>query len=374
MKKKKCNLRTKLVIFLFIMTMIMGCSDNNPTKPKTDGYWKQFRFNDPYRNFVTNGLSVDNTFYTTGMNGVTTFYDFESYPSIKTMWYMSAGYDNKPIITKDITAFFEKGDSRMVVFSNNSSDEDMSIANLNPYSIINNLRHYKFLITDGMREFGAINNNNRFVTIIEGRDSLNITSSYVVYADIDLNNGIRISNSGFSEVPFSSRTMLFVSYIKSFNEKFYISYTKFFDSSSNYLEISGNGEIKHYRNHFEGLQYIVSFFEYQGYLCAQKSDTQLIYTSDGENWQHMAYLDPYIFDFKEIGGYLFIYYKDKIYCLGDNINDLRLYQIPTEEISGRSISSINKFKDDLVITTSNGIFYKSFIEIMNDKTLIRGIN
>jgi hypothetical protein len=34
---------------------------------------------------------------------------------------------------------------------------------------------------------------------------------------------------------------------------------------------------------------------------------------------------------------------------------------------GRTITSVNKFKDYLVVTTSNGIFYKSFEDVMNDK-------
>ncbi len=375
LKKKKNTLKTKLVIIIFLAIMILSCSENNPTEPSSNGYWKQYLFEDPYNNFVTNGLAIDNQFYCTGMNGISMFTDFETNPQMKYIWYISTGYDSKPIISKKYTAFFKESSETNIGFSNYFT-QDGNVTSVSPASFGEQFKDYKFSFITTKREFGAINNQNRFVTTISNRSGMVADTTYIVYADFDFNDGISISNTGFWEIPSMISTPINEKAFKSYNGKFYISYSREFSPNNYFIEISENGEIKEYINHF-GASYehgVMSFFEYKGYLCAQKGDFEMIYSSDGENWQHMASLEPLISDFKEIGNYLFIYLNDKIYCLGDNINELKLYQIPTENITGRTISSINKFNDELIITTSNGIFHKSFSEIMKDKELIRGIN
>ena len=376
MKTKKKILTFKISILMLFVIMILSCSKKCSTEPETDGYWNQYLFDDPYNNFVTNGLTIDNQFYCTGMNGIMMFHSFETNPTLKYISYISSGYDSKPIISKDFTAFFKEYSVMwdLCIGFSNYITEDGNVTSVWPSEFGNQFGNYGFSFMATRREFGAINNQNRFITTIAGFDSLGIRNNYIVYADFNCSDGIDISNTDYWEVPSMMNDYASIKSIKSFNDKFYLSFTREFSPTSHYLEISENGEIIDYSNHFQSSYYIVTFFEYQGFLCAHKSDTELIYTSDGENWQHMAYLEPYIFDFNEIDNYLFFYHNDKIYCLEDDINDLKLYQIPTENIEGRTISSINKFNDDLVITTSNGIYYQSFSKIMNDKELKRSMN
>jgi hypothetical protein len=362
----------KFFISLLIIIFLLSCQENNPTKTTTNGYWKKYLFNYPYYNFVTTGLAVNNKFYCTGLNGISIFTDFETNPTLKYISYISACYDNKPIISNNFTAFFKESTENCIVLSN-YIPESGNVRNIYPYRFGNQFKNYKFSFTATKQEFGAIN-KNRFITTIKSTDSLGVTNNYIVFVDCDFSDGISISNTGYWETPSMLDANISVKSIKNINDKFYISYITESSPRSHYLEISKNGELKEHSNPFENSCYMLTFFEYQGYLCAQKSDYQLIYTSDGKHWQHMAYLEPFISDFKEIDNYLFIYHNDKIYCMGEDINMLKLYQIPTENLAGRTISSINKFNDELVITTSNGIFHKLFTDVMEDKELRREIN
>ena len=85
-------------------------------------------------------------------------------------------------------------------------------------------------------------------------------------------------------------------------------------------------------------------------------------------------MEPYLFDIRAIDDYLFVHINDKAWFFSDSENPGSIYQIPTENMETRTITSISKFLDYLVITTTNGIFYKSYETIMNDKILNRGIS
>ncbi|PID28435.1 MAG: hypothetical protein CSB55_04570 [Candidatus Cloacimonadota bacterium] len=371
MRKKENTFKTRFIPVLILTMIILSCSKSNPAGNDSDGYWQQYLFEDPYNNFISNGLASDNNFYCTGKNGISIFTSFDTKPTINDFSYISAGYDSKPVISPKLTAFSRENSKTGITLANY---ETRKVKGLFPARFATQFAGYQFSLLTTMQELGAINNQNRFITAIKGRDSLGVPETCIVYADIDLSNDMELAELGYMKVPSMKDPMISIQDIESFGDKFYISYTSEMSPRSHYIEISENGKIREFTNHFDGSICIITFFKYQGYLCAQKSDEQLIYTSDGENWQHMAYLTPLLSDFEEIEGYLFIYLDDKIYCLGDDIAKLKLYQIPTENLAGRTISSINKFNDKLVITTSNGIFYKSFNEIMEDKELLRKIN
>ena len=66
---------------------------------------------------------------------------------------------------------------------------------------------------------------------------------------------------------------------------------------------------------------------------------------------------------------------DRVYCIGDVFGSIvTLYGLPVENMEGATITSVSKFKDDLVITTSNGIYYKNFDQVMQDKEYISSVN
>ena len=115
---------------------------------------------------------------------------------------------------------------------------------------------------------------------------------------------------------------------------------------------------------------IMSFFEYQGQLCVHLWDFRLMTTSDGISWHQFGRLMPRIQNWIEIDNYMFFYLDDGITLIGPDKDDLRLYRLPKENLVGRAITSIRRFNDDLVITTSNGIFYKNFYQVMNDRILV----
>ena len=242
LKKKKNTLKTKLVIIIFLAIMILSCSENNPTEPSSNGYWKQYLFEDPYNNFVTNGLAIDNQFYCTGMNGISMFTDFETNPQMKYIWYISTGYDSKPIISKKYTAFFKESSETNIGFSNYIT-QDGNVTSVSPASFGEQFKDYKFSFITTKREFGAINNQNRFVTTISNRSGMVADTTYIVYADFDFNDGISISNTGFWEIPSMISTPINEKAFKSYNGKFYISYSREFSPNNYFIEISENGEI-----------------------------------------------------------------------------------------------------------------------------------
>ena len=62
---------------------------------------------------------------------------------------------------------------------------------------------------------------------------------------------------------------------------------------------------------------------------------------------------------------------DRVYCLGNVFGSIvTLYRLPVENMEGATITSVSKFKDDLVMTTTNGIYYKNYNQVMKDKEKI----
>lgn len=356
-----------LILFLFIL----GCTHKCSTEPEFNETWNRYLFDNTVNNFITNGMAYNNSFICTNYSGAVKFIDFNSQPTVKTINGISTSYDNKPIISdKFVIMLCDNASNSLYI----SRVDDNSVFNtfFSPDLYFNELSNSSFTLLNRFIELGTVNSQNRFFTTIDA-DLDNERKHFVVYLDLttDNPNSDLIESGGYFEIPFTNNNSgVTIRDIFSFNEKVYLSYT-INNGSDCYLEILQDNQIIEHLNPFSGGIYIVTFFEYQGILWAQKSNTQLAYSVDGASWTDVANLDPYFFNIQEIEQFIFFYYQDEIYCIEGNTVDLKLYQIPTENLFGSTITSICKFNEDIVITTNNGIYYMPIATIVNDKVLIR---
>jgi hypothetical protein len=367
---KKGNFLKLGILALFVL-MIFGCSKKCSTEPETSGYWNHYLFENTYNNFITNGITFDNDFYCTNFSGIVHFSDFELPSTTRFVNGISTGYNNKPTIANNFAVMLCDNTSNSLYISK-LEEVDLRNTFFSPDLCFDEISNSTFTLLNNLIEIGAVNTQNRFVTTIEA-DLKNERKHYIIYLDIDSDkpNYDLIIDGGYWELPNSSGGFgVTIRDIYAYNDIFYLSYT-LTDGSNYYLEIHSDNSLITHSNPFEDGTYIVTFFEYLGYLWAHKSDTGLSYSADGVNWNNIGHLEPYMFDFIEIENFLFVHINDKIYCIGDSIDEMKLYEIPNNNIVGSTITSICKLDNNFVITTSNGIFYKSFSSIMNDKVLIR---
>ena len=382
-----------LVLFAVLLIFGNGCTTEVETEVEVEkqGYWNHFLLSTPYYNFITNGIVVDDKLIISCYSRTLVFDDLKTEPS-SFGGSSVIGYTFKPALSKELNATKSIMNLRQIAFRRHT-EGGHSYTVINPEQFGEQFKNFRFKQVFHYRcEIGAFNSKNRFVSVLAEWDFL-IGDEYnerIVYVDISPKGsqtcGIAISDFGILEIPSMPRwrknTMQF-SNIVSYNDKFYIAFRGInagigFGPDDpdmgipyggwHYLEISEDGNMREFINHLP--EHIFTFFVWRGYLFAMLYHGQLIYTEDGENWTWTNFkIEGLIYTFRDIDGYLFLHNCDLIYfveAIDGDLHNLKLYKVPTDNIKDYPISSINKFKDDLVITTDRGIFYKSFTKVIND--------
>ena len=379
------NNKAKIIIGLLlvaIVTMVtMCCTKDNPfvppNPPVDEPYWDHFLVMDnTFLNFITNSTVVYNRLICTVRDGLMMIDDLSSgqVAYLKPLYSNSTGYDCVPILSNEAVVYTQRFMQNMIIF-NNYHIYLMNAASIQPRDIEEQFKDY-FFYTDVpfQNTFGAMNSQNRFVTVITDREHPSGRNNVVVYSDIVVHSSgvTEITNSGYWTISSMLGSRLSITDIFAYQDKFYIAYTRNEapDTGNFYIEISANGSMREFRDTFDRGILVYSFFEYKGVLFAQTTDRMLRYTHDGENWNAAVGLNPVVNTYKEIDDYIFVHSADNIIIISEIFHDVKMYRLPKENMVGVAIRSINKFHDDLVITTSHGIFYKSFEDVMNDKELI----
>ncbi|MCL2065601.1 MAG: hypothetical protein FWG98_14675 [Candidatus Cloacimonetes bacterium] len=374
-----------ILLIIFTVIISMCCTKSGPFTPpppdNKDDYWNHFLFKDnTFVNFITNATVVDDLLICTVDWGILMFDDLESGDAIryKELPRVSVGYDNVPILSHEMIGYVAKNRNDLILFSNyqwyGGGADGIKWNQLGEEFI-----GWSFILDLPFQNtFGAINSQNRFVGMITNRDLVywaEDVRNYAIYADTDINymGTTIVTNVGYWDIPSMLGNRLSVLDIFAFKDKFYISYyrTNAPSIASYYAEISVDGTIREFRDPFVDRNMVIyKFFEYQGVLFAHTNNQIIKYTMDGENWTPLFVLTPAVNTFKEIDQYIFIHRADNIIVLEDLIDGVKGYRLPKENMAGVAIRSINKFRDDLVIATTHGMFYKSFEEVMNDKELV----
>ncbi|MCL2065464.1 MAG: hypothetical protein FWG98_13985 [Candidatus Cloacimonetes bacterium] len=371
--------------FLFLgvlLFFITSCVKTRLLEPpiEEDVYWNHFLSKeDTTINFITNAAVAENLLLCTTVGIMTMFDDITSGVSfMKSLYHIATVFDTPPLLSRDllIAPVVNKTDEILFIHYEKTS---YSAGALLTSDFREDFADWSF---EQRRTFGAMNDQNRFVTVMTNNNRgvpEHEIRNYIVYADIEIfphpmSSAVRVVNTGHWRTPSMQGTALRIEDIFAFKDKFYISFFQFnqknLDRWAYCVEISSDGTIKEFDNPFGyRLNNIYKFFEYDGYLFAHAIDKTLRYTVDGENWIALYTLTPVVNTFKVIDGFLFVHLKDNIYMIDDLLGDTKGYRLPKENRAGSTITAINKFKDDLVIATTHGLYYKSFEEVMNDKEL-----
>ncbi|MCL2064610.1 MAG: hypothetical protein FWG98_09620 [Candidatus Cloacimonetes bacterium] len=317
---------------------------------------------------ILNGIATEDRFYALIRHGILGFENFVDMPPLRTVEYIAIGYDSGTAMSKDFTAYFPRHRLDMLRFSVNGDDRIDGIS-ITPKDFGEEFEDFVFWPgtsysnLDG--RFGVFNNQNRFVALLTNNTQY-VYDCYVVYIDlVTENRQIIIKDKGFWKLPNEGNSMVsMIMDIISFKDNFYITW---FESRAHYVRISSDGIEKH--GNVMGMQ-IRAFFEFQGYLFAHRNVGDLYYTSDEETWHPVGWTIPTIYNSLEIDDYLFTYLYDTVYFFDDVFGLFTLYRLPIENLQGRHITSMDRFKDDLVITTTAGLFHKPIEEVLNDRILV----
>ena len=367
----------KIIIYLLLisifLTILISCTKILRYKEAKQGYWNHYLFADVSRNYITNGLAVNDQLIVSTYGRTWVFDDF-TFPPHEFGGSTQVGTNLKPTLSAELSVHTSPADHSLIQFYRHTEGlHDNSYIQVREFGEQFEKYHVKYNYAR-QREIGVINSKNRFLTVIatfSGFPGEQIFE-HLVFVDIlpygpTGNVNTTISDFGILEKPSASLSVNF-SNIVIYNDKFYVAFR---GNGNQYLQISENGIIKEF-NPLLGNVYdrpMHTLFEFRGRLCAQMSNGLFAHTTDGENWIVTDGLNVGIFNYREIDGYLFFFRDDEIYYIEDrngNLFDFFIFQIQTDNIKGRRITSINKLKEDLVITTSHGIFYKDFNVVIND--------
>lgn len=345
------------------MKYFIGCRKQCSTSPLDKVFWEKYIFDKTYDNDIANGYVSDSTFYCINWTGVAMFYSFDEPCKIRSISSFNCNDGYKPVITKDYSIVLSQHSSQDINFYKH---DNYNFCQIYPWKFEVNFKNFRLESIHHLTEIGLCD-NNVFYTSYFGIDSSMVHRNILVSCNVDASIGIKTYDYNYIELPGTQNTFSIVKDIEEFNGSIFVSYVNEIDGASNYIIIDQMGEIKHYQNNFYGRVYIVTFFKYKNLLWIQKSDQSVCFSNDGIVWHHVAYLSPLFYDFCEIEDFLFFYVMDKIYCLEEKQGKLNLYQLPTDNIEGKTITSICKHKENMVITTSNGIFYKNFSNAIGQK-------
>ena len=357
-----------LLLFLVLVSLISMCCSS--TRPKTERYWNEHFMIGTEKNIIFNALSVNDRLYVMTIDYILIYDKFDRNPLQITI-DQSNSFDYRPLMSRDFAVYLYPWKKDYVPFRSYAQFPS-EIDGFSPVDLGEEFKDFTFDTTNTRRYLGAVNSKNRYVTWITGRKANDEIPryTYFVYIDVHIDEmgNTYVVDKGFWTNKEMSQRNVYVPHIISYQDKFYISARSFYQGIPFLIEISEDGEMIEIQNPL-GMP-IRLFFEYKGYLFARLQNGAIIYTTDAKTWYNWLYLTGGgIHELIEIDEYLFVWQWDRVYFFSEFYAP-KFYRLPVENLAGREITSVNKYRDDLVITTTSGIFYKPFNEVMNDRILV----
>ena len=365
--ENKAKIIGLLILLVVIIAITFNCTKSNPFKTNEDEkLWEQFLFQNTRLNFFSNGRTVNDKFYAVTEETVFIFKDFQIEPELIMLNSYRPGYDHKPLLTDNYVAYFSPTNNSSIGFRTFIQSVN-NLAELGIWHLDEAYENYFFRRNANYRTVGATNDKNDFYSLILGEGNVcivraNIDTSYIhnpKITEIDVFTTPSMENGNFK---FGDMTY--------FKGNYYLSFFRGLDGKRHLIELSDEGIIRDLGD-VTFNKVVNAFFEFQGYLFGILEGGGIANTVDGENWNYLGTIGAIVHDFRVIDdNYLFYYDVDQICCWVAENNSIYVYQLPTSNIAGRLITSINKFNDMLIITTSNGIFYADFEKVMKEKKLL----
>ena len=372
-------------LFITIITTVTMCCSWNPfkqNKKNDDNYWNHYLLDYTHRNYFSRGLVANDVLYTTISDGILIFDNFDNIQYFMGGIGLVPDYSFIPILSPEFAVYFGEG-----LFGEQRQDKIsfMMYDNPNPSGGVlltadfgEEFRNKIFSRGTFELPFGDINNQKRFVGALlpDPRDYTD-NEYYIVYTDIDNSEDSPWFPPGQKIIEFTNKTVIpltsgegnraTIHSISAIGDKFFIAYSEY-TSNPRYDILHEDGTLEKLGNQFRGR--VWNFFSYDGYVLAW-ANRALWYSIDGyPPWNSFGTFSPAPTEFKQIDDKLFFYTYDIICFMTGGIDDYEIYQLVKGNMQGKHITSVNRWFDDLVITTSEGIFYQSFDKIMKDKRLV----
>ena len=384
LKTRFYTITIAVLVIVIILITISCCRRNITGADDENEYWNHRLLDYSDDNIIMNGKVTNGNLYLITRNGLYIFSQLNDRPRRVGMNSLDFGFNTKPVFSKDgsMIAHFDWARKNRLFFAwsehGRSRGTEWQLSSISDKFVEHNFQQRPVY---NVREFGAFI-NNRFVALIghQLHSPHSNRNAYVVWADLGTGivgdrERIRVLNTGYWRVPSLPDTWSNLTAIYNFQDKVFIavqnqlSYPEPHGSACYYIVMSEDGQFRHFRNSsaFIWGTPIANFFEYQGYLVAELTCGRWWATKDGENWWNNVAFNIDARNHTEIEDYVVFNFLDNIIMVGDSIYNASYYRLPTDNLKGHTITSFNKFNGDLVITTSHGIFYKPWVDVLNDK-------
>lgn len=354
-------------VYILSIFLIISCSKNKITYIDKLDYWDSYQFQDTKLSFISNAKVIDSLLYCTTNDAIINFRDIESPYYLNYLSDLSTGLDYKPLISNDFTIYLNKYNNNTIIIQPTKAMEQMG-RYVNFDNLDSTFTNTSIVHKLNNREFGVFG-NNRFITLIRGLKN-NKLLDCLGYIDIkSTESNIEIIDTGFYYFTDNNPNIyknISLKGIFFYNNQFHICY---YSNNDAYYRII-NMDHTYTETKLQLATTFYSFFDFDEQLWGLTADYNIMNSIDGHNWQQITHFEPYIYDFKQIDNKLFFYLNDKVYFMEPS-RGFSYYQLPSENLKGKYITSINKLKDKLIITTTSGIYYKSLNEVLRDKIRIK---
>ena len=376
MRKKLINSIYILLLSNLILFSFLGCNKDNTTSPSKTNYWNHITFDISLENFITNAKSIDGRFICTTLQGLRVFNSLNEDSELVPVYGTAVGYDSKPVISDNFVVFSRENTTKDLIFSEYNSMsqdrnkyiylgnldaelEDFCLSNLNYDDELGCIKDSIFIVT--IKGFDNINGTDVTVDKLLRINLNNMANTLGVFSDYKIIDIPYLQNKGFQ---------MNAQYYYFYKDNYFLSYTCENDASCHTLIMNEESIVHDFKNPFGDNTFAIYFFEYMGYLFAHKSNYQLVFSFDGINWLDVGYMTPFMYNTCKVDNRLFMSFMDELYfieVIENDLSTLEIYSLPCSELSGLTITSISYFNDSVVLTTSNGIFYKSVEDLLNDR-------
>ena len=378
MKIRISKIQICLTLLLAITVSLFTCCQNKSTKPFDDEkYWNHNWSTNSIINHIVQSRKIDDKLYTVSPDFIRGYDDITGIHNFDLMSPINAGdtgFGNKPVMSDDFAVFphYETSQKLFIREIVKSEVEQYNSIIISTDLFGEQFKDYVFMTNINPRKGFGVFNGNRFVTAIAKSFDGTNNDAHIVYFDIGYNpySGLRVVEKGIWNIPILSPGVNIIYDIEFCNDQFYVSYVRDYGNpgypSMGYLILSN--DMTHdvcYTQIGDNRVILVTFFHFDGKLFAHFSNGDIGYTIDGENWTLLTNMYATL-SFKQLDNFMFIYLNSSIGFFADVFGETYLNVVPKSNLGGATITGLHKINDYLVITTTNGIYYKNFDQVIKD--------
>jgi hypothetical protein len=377
-----------IVLFGFMSFMASCAEDDKKVEEIVEKKWEEdTRFFRNSKILLNSGIS-DDKLIVVGINTYSVFennYEYEPHNYVSSTYY---SFDYKPvihtrkqIIAHALTSKMKNSDFMFDFPLMNENDSwpnflDFDLNKLDEYSENAYITH----INDYRYEFGAFNNQDQFLVIVndnyisDSNEKIYTNSFALMDLNIDENTTVYLSNDPKDylimnpeikniEFPSVDEGVRIPNLIYSFNEYFFVKF-----NSDNLWRISPNGELIEISDNFDSKSIMFDFdniLYYSSYKSIYKS------LDNGLTWELVGDIFPSIErgTFFKVNGSLYWYIYSQIFSVEIGTNGFTITELDNSGLEGYEITSITEFQDRVYVTTLSGLFYKSIEDFLEPKKI-----